>query len=93
VAPPSDSDRVELDRAEPSDDFEDGVATSFHRPSRREEMPGDEEPAGCFRCDLHGVDASAQVKRPADLFVPPGPDEPYNPALGWVRAVPGLREG
>jgi hypothetical protein len=65
VAPPSDRDRVELDRAEPSEDLEDGVPTSFHRPSRREEMPGDEEPTGCLGCDLHGADASAQAERPA----------------------------
>jgi hypothetical protein len=37
----------------------------LHRPSGREEMPGDEEPAGCLGCDLHRADASVRAEPPA----------------------------
>ena len=69
VAPPGDRDRVELDGAEPSEDLEDGLRTSLHGPSRREELPGDEEPASFLRGDFHGADASAQPERSAGLRI------------------------
>jgi hypothetical protein len=40
-----DIDRVELDRSEPAEHLEDGVATSFERARRREQVARDEEAA------------------------------------------------
>jgi hypothetical protein len=48
-----DRDRVELQGAEPPQDLEHRVRPSLERPSRRDQLAGDEEPASGLGCDLH----------------------------------------
>ena len=58
VAPTGDRQRVELDRAESSEDLEHGVGPSLERSRRREEVPGDEKAARGLSGDPHAEDAS-----------------------------------
>ena len=63
VRPAGDRDRVELDRPEPAEHLEHAVEASLERSRRREEVPGDEEPARGFSGDLHARDASDRTIR------------------------------
>jgi hypothetical protein len=46
-------DRVELDRAQPTQDIKHGVGATDKRPRRREELPGNEKAARILPGDLH----------------------------------------
>src|SRR5262249_9375317 len=59
VVAPGDRERVELDRAEPRQDLEDGARAALERPRRREEVPRDEKPARSLSARPHREDASA----------------------------------
>lgn len=55
VAPAGHRQRVELDRAEPLEDLDDGLWPTAKRSRRGEEVPSDEKAAGGFGGDLHAA--------------------------------------
>ena len=54
---PANRDWVVLDGAEPAEEVEHCVASSFERPRRREQLARDEKAARSLGGDLHGPDA------------------------------------
>jgi len=53
VAPAGNRDRVVLNRAESTEELEDGVGATLDGSRRREEVPGNEESARCLSGDPH----------------------------------------
>jgi hypothetical protein len=70
VVPAGDGKRVELDRPETAEDFQDRVGPTLQRASRSKELACDEETPGGVGGDFHGKSRLSEGRRERPVAAP-----------------------